>query len=85
MLKFFAPAFHIAFLWSSALPLAHGRYVNLAEPGPHDDPPWADAETRAFLDRPDASSAFAKFLHLILIIAMVAAATKTAMVLLFRV
>lgn len=49
------------------------------------NPTWADAETRAFLDRPGTSNAFAKTLHLILIIAMVVATTKIAMVLLFRV
>lgn len=48
-------------------------------------PHWADAETRAFLDRSGTSNAFAKTLHLILIIAMVVATTKIAMVLLFRV
>ena len=48
-------------------------------------PQWADAETRDFLDRPSASNAFAKPLHLILIIAMVVVMTKIAMVLLFRV
>jgi len=50
----------------------------IAPVNPSFGPEWADAETRAFLGRPDFTPPFAKILRVIVISAMAVAAVKIA-------
>jgi hypothetical protein len=62
---------------------ARNRDWRTAHGGTQQD--WADAETRAFLERPASATSFANVMRVILITAMVVAAAKMAWIIAFHV